>query len=176
MALQKELPVNGQGTIASASGDDTIELQLTPQQLRELSRAAEAAEAAQTTEPVAPARKSTYMNIAKMAAAIVAYGVFAWWSASHLVAQPQPQATAAAKPPVVIPQPVSIVSAPEPVVRVNNPFDATEVFEFPPGTSQAESRDKVAQILLQRARDRQARLGHLRPAPSVRTASLYGSP
>ncbi len=170
MAPQKELPVNGQSTISSAVGDDTIELQLTPEQLRDLSRAAESAEL------IAPARKSTHKHIAKMAAAIIAYGVFAWWSASHLAAQPPPQAAAAAKPTVVRPLPVSVASTPEPVVRVRNPFDATEVFEFAPGTSQAEGRDKVAQILLQRARERQARLGHIKPAISVRTASLYGSP
>jgi hypothetical protein len=40
------------------------------------------------------------------------------------------------------------------MVRFSNPFDATEVFEFPPGTSEAEARDAVAELLLQRARDR----------------------
>lgn len=170
MASQKELPVNGQGTNATAGSDDTIELQLTPEQLRELSRAAESA------EPVIPARRSLHTNIAKMAAAIIAYGVFAWWSASHLVAQPQPHTTAAAKPALVMPQPVSLASTPEPAVRVRNPFDATEVFEFPAGTSEAESREKVAQILLQRAHERQARLGRIKPVVGVRTASLYGSP
>ena len=170
MASQKELPVNGQGTNSSAGSDDTIEIQLTPEQLRELSRAAEAA------EPIVPVRRSIHTSIAKMAAAIIAYGVFAWWSASHLAAQPQPQTIAAAKPAVVMPRPVSLLVAPEPAVRVRNPFDKSEVFEFPAGTSQAESREKVAQILLDRARERQARLGRIKPALNVRTASLYGSP
>lgn len=40
-------------------------------------------------------------------------------------------------------------------VRFANPFDDTEVFEFPPGTSQSEARDAVASVLLKRARDRQ---------------------
>lgn len=39
-------------------------------------------------------------------------------------------------------------------VRFKNPFDAQEVFEFPPGTSDAEARDAVAKLLLQRALDR----------------------
>jgi hypothetical protein len=39
-------------------------------------------------------------------------------------------------------------------VRVKNPFDATEVFEFPAGTTKAEARQKIAELLLQRAVDR----------------------
>jgi len=36
-----------------------------------------------------------------------------------------------------------------------NPFDANEVFEFPAGTSEAEARDAVAEILMERAMERQ---------------------
>lgn len=39
-------------------------------------------------------------------------------------------------------------------VRVRNPFDAAEVFEFPPGTSQAEAHDQVAAVLRKRAEER----------------------
>lgn len=39
-------------------------------------------------------------------------------------------------------------------VRYANPFDATEVFEFPPGTSQTEAHDAVATLLLQRGQER----------------------
>lgn len=52
------------------------------------------------------------------------------------------------------PGPPSADNAP---VRLTNPFDATEVFEFPPGTSETEARDAVADLLLQRARERQNR-------------------
>jgi hypothetical protein len=44
---------------------------------------------------------------------------------------------------------------PGPPVRFRNPFDASEVFEFPPGTSDDSARESVAAMLLQRARDRQ---------------------
>jgi hypothetical protein len=44
------------------------------------------------------------------------------------------------------------------VVLFANPFDDTEVFEFPPGTSEHEARDIVAGLLLKRAMDRQAQL------------------
>jgi len=43
-------------------------------------------------------------------------------------------------------------------VRFVNPFDKREVFEFPPGTSQAYARDTVADLLADRARDRRGLL------------------
>jgi hypothetical protein len=36
-----------------------------------------------------------------------------------------------------------------------NPFDGKEVFEFPAGTTEAEARDQVAEILMERAMERQ---------------------
>jgi hypothetical protein len=39
-------------------------------------------------------------------------------------------------------------------VRFSNPFDASEVFEFPPGTSDEQARRSVAAILVQRAHNR----------------------
>jgi hypothetical protein len=193
--------VNGQSTISPAIGDDTIELQLTPEQMLQLSQAAELEE-----EPVVPAQISAVAAsgrisaaapsrqplpkvsapsrvrrwhltpIAKMAAATTAYVAFAWWSASQLTAQPQPPVTVAARPNVAIPRPALVASTANPTVRVINPFDATEIFEFPAGTSHAESHEKVAQILLQRARERQSRWEHIKPVGNLRTASLYDSP
>lgn len=43
-------------------------------------------------------------------------------------------------------------------VRFANPFDATEDFEFPAGTSEAEAREAIAGFLIERAMNRQARL------------------
>ena len=40
-------------------------------------------------------------------------------------------------------------------VKFENPFDRTEVFEFPAGTRPEEARAKVADILLQRAQERE---------------------
>lgn len=39
-------------------------------------------------------------------------------------------------------------------VRIKNPFDRTEAFEFPPGTSEAEAREAVTKLLMERAHDR----------------------
>jgi hypothetical protein len=65
------------------------------------------------------------------------------------VAAPPPSVQAAELPP------------PEPVVLVN-PFDATEKFTFPPGTSKADARDQMASLLLQRATERRAHLPRAR--------------
>ena len=43
--------------------------------------------------------------------------------------------------------------APKPTLY-RNPFDKSEVFELPPGLTQAEAKEMVAQILLERARER----------------------
>lgn len=45
-------------------------------------------------------------------------------------------------------------SAASEVMLIKNPFDRTEAFEFPPGTSKAEAREAVAKLLMERAHDR----------------------
>ena len=47
------------------------------------------------------------------------------------------------------------------VVLIKNPFDRTESFEFPPGTSQAQAREAVAKLLMERAHDRQPLLAEV---------------
>ena len=45
--------------------------------------------------------------------------------------------------------------APEPApVRVANPFDSSEIFEFPYGTSEADAREAIAGFLMERAVNR----------------------
>ena len=65
---------------------------------------------------------------------------------SHVYSLP-PAAPATPAPPVVQAQG-------EPV-QVKNPFDPTEVFQFPAGTTEMDAHSAVAALLLQRARDRQ---------------------
>jgi hypothetical protein len=43
-------------------------------------------------------------------------------------------------------------------VRIANPFDETEVFEFPAGTTDAEARAAMTEVLMERARERYVRL------------------
>ena len=59
--------------------------------------------------------------------------------------------------PVRVVQPEWVAMQTEPVgepVRVANPFDASEIFEFPAGTSEADARDAVAGFLIERATSR----------------------
>jgi hypothetical protein len=49
----------------------------------------------------------------------------------------------------------------EPVqVEVTNPFDTSEVFQFPAGTTETDAHVAVARLLMQRARDRQQLWAH----------------
>lgn len=76
----------------------------------------------------------------------------------------------------------------EPVqVQVTNPFDKTEVFDFPAGTSETEAQLAVARILMQRAQDRQAlwahsdhrlkkRANHLQPDPDLTSTGVGKTP
>jgi len=86
-----------------------------------------------------------------------------------------------APPPAVVPapepalpvQPEEVV-APQQVVLVN-PFDATETFTFPPGTSKADARDQMATLLLQRAVERRAHLPRTRKLAAEPRATATGS-
>jgi len=46
-------------------------------------------------------------------------------------------------------------------LRFANPFDPSEVFEFPAGTSEDVARQQVADTLLERARERRTKVGRL---------------
>jgi hypothetical protein len=77
-------------------------------------------------------------------------------SSLYLSWTPAPPVTLAASvpPPTVTPEPPPPAPPPSEPVRFVNPFDATEVFEFPHGTSKTEAREAVASLLIQRARER----------------------
>lgn len=161
-------------------GDDTIEMELSPQDLLTLSRPSEEdsapaplAEALLTraepdvTEVSSIARDTPSMHrwpLARVAGILgIAAAVMALGSAAHRAVVGRSVTTAAinhsAPAAATTRQPAESIS---PVVRIRNPFDAAEVFEFSPGTSEAEARESVAKILLQRARDRQIRAGGAR--------------
>ena len=53
--------------------------------------------------------------------------------------QPQPELEAVLEPVAGVP------------VRVANPFDSSEIFEFPYGTSEADAREAIAGFLMERA-------------------------
>ena len=86
---------------------------------------------------------------------------------------PPASALPAPAPPVSALAPASPVT-PDVPVRFKNPFDASEVFEFPAGTSRTEMRDAVAELLSQRARERQS-LFVKRPRRNTKTADRDAS-
>ena len=56
--------------------------------------------------------------------------------------------------------------------QFTNPFDASEVFEFPPGTPKDAARETVAEILLERANERRAQIRTLKHSPHLASASI----
>jgi hypothetical protein len=97
------------------------------------------------------ARSDFICGVTLAGAVLMAMALVVW---QRLQAFPPPPPAVVSPALVVIP-PVSIADPEEgPPVRVRNPFDATEVFDFPAGTSEADAREMTAQLLLQRARDR----------------------
>lgn len=133
------------GTARSASVTDstTIEVMLSPQQLKILAQGTKADTSQQ--------HRSRLLIGAAVAVVSILLG-----SVAHLAAKQKPVA-----PPVVqsTPLPPAPLSVEDPVpvgepVLYKNPFDRTEVFEFPAGTTQAEARDAVAKLLMERAQGR----------------------
>jgi hypothetical protein len=86
--------------------------------------------------------------------------------------------TAAVIAPHVNPPPAqvaTVATAEEPRdVELVNPFDATEVFKFPPGTSKGDARDAMATLLLKRAAERQAQQQRRADLAAERAARYSG--
>jgi hypothetical protein len=115
----------------------------------------------QAQAPAQEAHRSNARVVAFASLACVVAAAVAWFSysgssessASSAYASMSASTFAQADEPVeeAQPAPVSVV---EPPVRIVNSFDKTEVFEFPAGTSKADARAAVADILMKRALER----------------------
>jgi hypothetical protein len=146
------------------------EIEFNAEQLASLTKArVSAAPTANSTITVAPARAESAITPAppgpdrwKSLAAVAGVGAVMVLSAiigyEGLRSAPEPpplpppvaQIDEPSSPPVVAP-----VSDQEPL-RVRNPFDRSEVFEFPAGTTPEAAKAAIADTLLDRARERQA--------------------
>lgn len=127
----------------SVTDSTTIEVMLTPQQMKVLSKASRVGAMQQ--------HKARILIGAAIAAVLVVLG-----SVAHLAAKPQPVPAPVIQAPLPPPPPPPAeppAAAAEPVL-FKNPFDRTEVFEFPAGTTQQEARDAVAKLLMDRAHGR----------------------
>jgi hypothetical protein len=150
-------------------GKDTVELELTAAQQLELSQAANAA--ARPPEMVTGkigydsfvCRRTERIDfVCTLTFVMLVLGITAATGWRALVGQPTALAVAIAVP--VAPAPAANAQPRGPVVQVINPFDATEVFEFPAGTAESEARNATAELLLQRARERRRQGFDLRRA------------
>ena len=151
------------------SSDDTIEVELTVEQVQALSQAAEAARETARPDESAPvlsvpeyenitfrrtARIDFVCNVTFAVAVLGIVVAFLWPASTRHPPAPAPAVTRAA--PVAEPAPAVPVEPLGAPVRIKNAFDPTEVFEFPYGTTESEAREAVAERLLSRARDRRA--------------------
>jgi hypothetical protein len=149
--------------------EEIAEIELSAEQLRGLT---------QTRRSAAPAANATLTAPSQAAAAEIAAppGVGRWKAAAAFTGMGSVLALAAtigyqgmrsapAVPPpapaveqIEEPQPPQVIAqvSEEPPVLVPNPFDKSEVFEFPAGTTPDAARAAIADTLLERARERQA--------------------
>jgi hypothetical protein len=163
---------------ADDPNEDTIELLLSADERQSLSRAAAEAQShtiARVEWPIAPpdpppipaANQATarsnpdlklrWPRLPFEAATVLAVVTIALASTAYRSAKMPAPRTYSASPAIAQssadPDPVYSAHDGEPV-RVKNPFDASETFEFPPGTSAAAARKYVANLLLERGRNR----------------------
>ncbi len=162
--------------LAADPDEDTAELQLSPRELDALSRAAvEARSAPLPMDPVdvppcasqshlepsgRPARHALSLRWPRVpfeVATLVAVMAIALASGVHRSANAPLGKRVDHRVRIAVSTQTNSDMGAQPAgepVKIQNPFDATEVFEFPPGTSQAAARESVAQVLLERGRAR----------------------
>jgi hypothetical protein len=148
---------------AGDSNEETIEFELPDERLLALSEAGREAQTATIpvkliADPAIAAslvRKPRRLWPAALVAIVALLTTIAWWTASTRPTMER-DARVATVPSLPAPAPQSEPARDDASVRIKNPFDANEVFEFPAGTDATAARQSVAQLLLQRARDRQA--------------------
>jgi len=159
------------GSHVSQANDDTIELPLTEEDMLALSRAAEEKHVETSLHKSALITAGAFLRDLSVRfrthrlALVLACSVLGIATAVMLgvVVADRISTVTISAPPLATHSAESLDSP----VRFGNPFDASEVFEFPPGTSVDQARQSVAAMLLQRARDRQAAgiLKRNRPMP-----------
>jgi hypothetical protein len=149
---------------AGDSNEETIEFELPGEQLVALSEAGREAQTATIpvkliADPAIAAslvRKLRRLWPAALVAIVVLLTSIAWWTAATRPTTER-DASVATLPSLTAPAPQSEPALdPDAPVKIRNPFDANEVFEFPAGTDPTAARQSVAQLLLQRARERQS--------------------
>ena len=142
---------------ASVCGEQTMELQLSAEEQEWLQRAH--AERLAGEDPhydnfvLRRSRRIDRMGTVTFATLVLAVTALTGWRA--LISEPSTPAVSDAPRMAAMPPPAAPPAEPaQPGVEVRNPFDPAEVFEFPAATTPIEAQNAVAELLLQRARDR----------------------
>ena len=137
--------------------------------------------AATASPPAMKARSASRARILRSSLVVLFSVAFAGVIVAGVLRESDKRAAAMPPPPpAAVPDPVPPPSVqvaelppPEPVVLVN-PFDKTEKFTFPPGTSKADARDQMATLLLQRAVERRAHIPRARKVAAQPRAASTG--
>jgi hypothetical protein len=158
--MTKKLDSNT-GGFAEEEGDDTIELELSADQVLMLSRAdtlirSNSLPVPSTAKSLSNVPEDQYGGWPAVILLILVVSILSGGIAYLGTSPAQPVhfgANAVVLP--AAPDSPAPASADNTAVRFTNPFDGSEVFEFPSGTSEAEVQQAVADLLLKRAHDRQ---------------------
>jgi hypothetical protein len=144
-----------------------LEMELGAEELLELSRRpaprhTATAPALAAELPTRHRRRLSRIQIGAGAATLVA--VLVGLALDRSPGTEQPARAAPIPPPIaaLTPAPAAPIAAPVPV-KFANPFDRSEVFEFPAGTSKSEARARVADLLMKRAQERRAQYKRVAP-------------
>ena len=142
------------------------EVLLTARDLRQLDPAIGAALGVGSDTTIEPTSKSSGAKAPSdhrlTVIGILSVGVIATiaFGAHYAYSRPEPEAPVVQQAWTALPDKPEVVieeelppEPPKPTLY-RNPFDKNEVFELPPGLSKAEARDMVAEILMERARER----------------------
>lgn len=78
------------------------------------------------------------------------YAVYSYWAGPAVTGRTWTPSSVVASVEVQ-PEPVAMLEPVGAPVRVANPFDPSEIFEFPSGTSEADAREAIAGFLMERA-------------------------
>lgn len=144
--------------------EDTIELELSAEQLRALSEAL-ATQAAQPPPPAEVSHPKRTVHRWDWTTLIAAAAVASLSSGITYFAVRGGEATSVIEHPIAAAR-TALVAPPAPPseaeVQFVNPFDATEIFKFPSGTPETSVRDAVAELLLKRAHERLSAADELR--------------
>ncbi len=157
-------PPPGTGNADAVIKEDTEAPRITPADLRVRPSHETAAPNTGWPRSLASVAIGAPILVAAVAAAFVVYQGSA----------PKPVQVSARASAFEVPQvaaPPAVGTPTPPPVRFANPFDRTEIFEFPAGTSRGQARDRVAILLRKRAQERRHPYERVAVARLARTAT-----